>query len=177
MQTCHAALATLDESQQKRAIQWLASNFGVVINEAAPRTDSTGSTDTVGGIQGQILSPKEFMTKKKPETAVERIACLGYYLVTYKNMKEFQSKDLIALNLQAAGRKFSNPSRDFDNADRTSGFLVTAGARKKQMSARGDALVSALPDREAVKLALKEHPIRRKKASPGKKSSSSKSTK
>lgn len=71
----------------------------------------------------------------------------------------------------AAGQKFGNLPRDIDNADRGSGFIVSARKGVKQLTTRGEAVVEALPDRDAVKQALQEHPYRAKRSSgSGKKS-------
>ncbi|MBK9258067.1 MAG: hypothetical protein IPM42_21700, partial [Saprospiraceae bacterium] len=53
------------------------------------------------------ISVKEFMLEKNPQTDVERIACLAYYLTHYKNQEEFKTLDLSRLNTEAAQIKFA----------------------------------------------------------------------
>jgi hypothetical protein len=97
---------------------------------------------------------------------VERIACLGYYLGEFRGTKHFKTADIVWLNTEAAAGRITNASRDMDNADRHSGYIVSAGSGKKQLTVRGEAVVRALPDREAVQAAMKEHPHRPKRG-PG----------
>lgn len=103
------------------------------------------------------------MSQKKPASLVERIACLAYYLTFYRGTPHFKTGDLVLLNTEAAAPRFGNASRDADNADRQNGYLVSAGKGLKQLTPRGEAMVQALPDREAVKAALQEHSYRQRK--------------
>jgi hypothetical protein len=179
MRTAYAALAALEGDARSRAFSWLSEALGVtdlgirssvVMQSPAQSEDSGGRLDVVNG---EIPAPRDFMTRKKPQSHVERIACLAYYLANYRGVRSFKSPEISELNIEAAGHKFGNLSRDMDNADRSSGFIVSAGKGAKQLTARGEAVVDALPDREAVKLALQDHPYRvkrsagsRKKAGP-----------
>jgi hypothetical protein len=96
------------------------------------------------------VSPKEFLLEKQPNTEVERVACLAYYLTHFREQQYFTTDDLRRLNMDAAQRVFSNASYTAKNAVRD-GFLVPApkkGAR--QLSALGEQYVQALPDHEAA---------------------------
>jgi hypothetical protein len=110
------------------------------------------------------MSPKDFVALKRPKTSAERIACLGFYLSECRGLHHFKTADIVSLNTEAAQSRMGNPARDMDNAERSSGYLASAGHGSKQISARGEALVRALPDREAAAAALKDHPVRRRKA-------------
>ncbi len=100
--------------------------------------------------EDRTMSPKEFLFEKKPQTDVERIACLAYYLTHYRDTPFFKTKDLNDLNTEANQPKFSNSSKSVDNAVK-SGYLVPASKGNKQISALGEQYVQALPDREQAK--------------------------
>ncbi|MEU6823376.1 hypothetical protein ABZ921_22305 [Streptomyces atriruber] len=171
MQTALTALEGLSSRGRACALAWLSDTLGV---EAPPQgtgqvgpvlsavSSGRGVTAGIAATQG-APSPREFVSRKRPDSNVERVACLAYYLGRYRSTPHFKTPDIVDLNTEAAGPKFGNPSRDVDNADRGSGFLVTAGKSAKQLSVRGEALVEALPDRDAVKGALREHPHRARK--------------
>ena len=167
MQSAYKALEPLDEVQRLRAVQWLAGVLGV---EAGTTPDPTPNPDPKHGTSqdrersGQ-QTPKDFMVEKKPQSAVERVACLAFFLTHHRETPKFRTGDITALNTEAAAVKFGDAVRDVNNADRQSGFIVSAGGRQKQITARGEALVQALPDRERVGAALAEHPYARRKAS------------
>jgi hypothetical protein len=111
--------------------------------------------------EDRSMSPKTFLTQKKPQTDVERIACLAYYLTHYMNMPHFKTIDLSKLNTEAAQPKFSNAAMAVDNATKA-GYLVPATKGNKQLSVAGEHFVQALPDREAARAAMKAVKPRRK---------------
>ena len=78
------------------------------------------------------LSPKEFLLQKQPSTDVERVACLAYYLTTYRSMPHFRTVDISKLNTEAAQIKFANAAYTVTNAT-NAGFLVPAGKGNKQL--------------------------------------------
>jgi hypothetical protein len=82
------------------------------------------------------------------------VTCLAYYLTHARSTQSFKTKELTALNTEAAGGKLSNISGTARNAV-TKGFLSGAGAGNKQITARGEAIVEALPDRERLLPRLK----------------------
>jgi hypothetical protein len=108
-------------------------------------------------------SPKEFMLAKAPQTDVDRIACLAYYLTHYREQDGFKTLDLSKLNAEAAQLKFSNPAYATDNATKL-GFLIPHQKGQKKISALGEIYVQALPDRAAAKSAMAAARPRRKKA-------------
>lgn len=110
------------------------------------------------------LSPKAFMTAKRPSTDMERVACLAYYLTHTKRVTQFKTRDLIDLSIAAAQPRMSNASVAARNAVQHE-YLSLAGAGKKQITARGEAIVRALPDRDNVKKALETHRARKRRSS------------
>jgi hypothetical protein len=100
------------------------------------------------------------LLEKRPQTDVERIACLAYYLTHYRDQPQFKTLDLSKLNTEAAQIKFSNAAKAVDNAA-GSHFLMQAGQGKKQISAIGELYVQALPDRSAARAAANE--VRKRK--------------
>ncbi|MFJ7215717.1 hypothetical protein [Amycolatopsis sp. NPDC098790] len=175
MQTSYEVLSPLTEEARRRAASWLVETLGLTdLVPAGPNPNQPLATAVPGaptGAERQVVSARDFMSQKKPGSQVERIACLAYYLTHHRDTAHFKASDITSLNLEAAGQKFGNLPRDLDNADRQSGYVVSAGQGAKQMTARGDAVVEALPDREGVKAALHEYPYRQKRSSGGKKSS------
>jgi hypothetical protein len=98
-------------------------------------------------------SPKDFLLQKEPKTEVERVTCLAYYLTYYRDTPHFKTIDISKLNTEAAQLKFSNAAYTVSNAVRA-GLLAPAEKGNKQISAQGERLVDALPNREAVKAVL-----------------------
>lgn len=127
-----------------------------------------------GGI-GDLSSPKAFLASKRPKSLSEKIACLAYYLTHCRNVHHFKTADIISLNTEAAQpKKMQNPSRDVAKAETRNGYLVSAGAGNRQISTLGEAIVAALPDRDAVEAAAKDHnPVRRRKPVAKKRSTTS----
>lgn len=114
--------------------------------------------------ENKDTSAKDFIFEKNPQTDVEKIACLAYYLTHYRNQEEFKTIDLSRLNTEAAQIKFSNPTIAVDHATRHSHFLVSTKKGYKKLSAIGELYVRALPDREeAKKVITKVRPKKRTK--------------
>ena len=95
-------------------------------------------------------TPKEFLLQKRPNTNVERVACLAYYLAHYRDIPQFNTIDINKLNTEAAQIKLSNPSYAVKDAVRA-GYLAAATKGMRQLSAHGEQYVEALPDRSAAK--------------------------
>ncbi len=170
MGNAYRALESLSKDGQNRAFKWLAEALDVQAFqqrlqavEPTPPSMQHPTAAPVGG--GSQTTPREFISQKRPESLVERVACLAFYLVRYRGINHFRTADIVALNTEAAAHRFGNPSRDVDNADRHNGYLVSAGNGKKQLTVRGEAVVEALPDRESVRAALKEHPHKPRRSS------------
>jgi hypothetical protein len=87
---------------------------------------------------------------KRPETDVQRVACLGYYLVHTTNKPGFSSKEVIQANTDSGGPSNINFTRALDNATRRSRYLSNRGPKEKQLTTLGEDVVVALPDQAAV---------------------------
>lgn len=178
MRAALEAIEPLDTRGRRRVVKWLVEVLGVdvgpgkhVTAEVTESAAMSGASSVVNSSGSGEISPREFISQKKPNSLVERVACLAYYLTRHRGNAYFKTADIVDLNTEAAARRFGNPSRDVDNADRQSGYIVSAGNGNKQLTVRGEAVVVALPDRDAVKAALNEHPykVRRARESSGKK--------
>ena len=112
------------------------------------------------------ISPKDFLFQKVPNTAVERVVCLAYYLTHYRDTPHFKTTDISKLNTEAAQAKLSNASYTVGNATRD-GYLAAATKGMKQLSAHGEKYVEALPDRAAAKALMSSRRPRRSRAKSG----------
>ena len=79
-------------------------------------------------------------------------------------MPHFKTLEISKLNTEAAQLKFSNAAFSVTNAA-NAGLLAPAGKGNKQISAIGERVVDALPDREASKAALQT--LRRRSQATG----------
>jgi hypothetical protein len=162
MQKSLSALTGLEQAEQKRVLEWLSEKLelriiGVPSSAAGePRVGHTGTPVRLGGTP----TPKSFLVEKRPTTDVERVTCLAYYLAHYRDTLQFKTKLLTKLNTEASQPKFSNAAVAVQNATVQNQFLSQAGAGDKQITARGEAFVEALPDQEKVKAALQAIPLR-----------------
>lgn len=170
MQKAYDALKSLDGERKGRVIKWLVESLAMDVRVRVgeePGTSASAAEERSGAGAQPVrhgMSVRDFISQKKPQSLVERVACLGYYLAHYRDQPHFRASDVVQLNTDAAAHKFGNPSRDIDNADRQNGYLVTAGAGLKQITPRGEAVVEALPDRDAVKVALRDNPFKSRRS-------------
>ena len=160
-----AAFQELDDAGRRRLLRTIATFFGLEGRSSdSPSTAKSGSFDDVlqaekpqGSTplfsEDRALSPKAFMMEKRPQTDIERVACLAYYLTHYRSQPNFKTLDLSKLNTEAAQIKLSNPAQAVDNASK-GGFLIQATKGQKQISALGELYVQALPDRAAARDAV-----------------------
>jgi hypothetical protein len=159
IQDALAALWPLDEEARARAVAGIAGALGVAAAPASlagkgggPQFAGSGALSSNGS--GELGTPKQFLATKAPRTDVERITVLAYYLTHARGTSHFATKDLSELNTEAAGPRFSNAAYTASNATKKNGFLAAAPGGKKQITARGEALVEALPDYSAAQSAL-----------------------
>lgn len=159
--TIVTALKSLDLEAQKRTLQAVSTFLG--LGDVVENTTSLSKSDSsrVSFSEKRDMSPKDFMREKSPKTAIERIACLAYYLTHYRETPHFKTLDLSNLNTEAAQPKLSNAAFAVVNAT-NSGLLVPAVKGMKQLSAGGEMFVQALPDREAAKAAMENIRVKRK---------------
>ncbi len=104
---------------------------------------------------GVSQSPRDFIALKNPMTEQERITCLAYYLYKFRKVEKFSSKELRDVNSLAAQPRFNNISYTARDAA-TTGYLASVGGGKKMLSALGERIVDAMPDRGKVADTLKK---------------------
>lgn len=156
LQRMIADLSALPEDSRKRLIDTVCVFLG--INRANVEVSAPSHSHHLPHSRGSsfqfseedIPSVKEFMHEKSPQTDVERVACLAYYLAKYRSTPHVKTKDITELNKESAHRPFSNTAMAVDNATKT-GYLVPSIKGSKQISAYGERFVEALPDRETAK--------------------------
>jgi len=151
------AMQKLQPEDRERIFQTVKTFFK--IDATGPRANNhEGMTSGKDGASSArvsfsddlVESPKQFMLEKQPQTDVERVACLAYYLTHYRDTPHFKTLDLSQLNTEAAQRKFANAALSVNNAA-TRGYLASATKGLRQLSAAGEQYVRALPDREAAR--------------------------
>lgn len=176
VQDALAALWPLDEEARARAVAGIAGALGVSgtpVSVAAKTGGPPGSgvpgAISSNGTTGDLGTPKQFLAYKAPGTDIERITILAYYLTHARETPHFTTKELSTLNTEAAGPRFSNAAYTASNATKKNGFLTGAPGGKRQITARGEALVEALPDREAAKAVLESMPGKPRRSGAGRK--------
>jgi hypothetical protein len=148
------ALGPLSEEARKFVLRTVSDRLGIssIVDTPKGRTGSVSNSNSSpqsGGLEG--TSPKDFLRAKKPLTEMQRIVCLAFYLTYAREKRHFKTQDLTALNTEAAGGKFSNPSMTVQNATTQSHFLAPGPKGTKQITALGEEYVEALPDQDAAK--------------------------
>ena len=147
-------LLPLDPNSRLRVYRTVGTFFG--FEESYPVVAKNADSGVPASISrepqfsNKEKTPKEFLLEKKPNTNVERVACLAYYLTHFRGTSQFKNIDINKLNTEAAQTKLSNPSHAVRDAVRA-GYLAAATKDTKQLSAQGEQYVDALPDREAAK--------------------------
>jgi hypothetical protein len=174
LQAILRALDQVSEEGRERILRTVSTFYDLdlsngprrMLSEPRPPVQIAANDRKVAFTERATLSPKAFLQEKQPQTAVERVVCLAYYLSHYRDTPRFKTIDISKLNTEAAQLKFSNPAYAVSNAG-ASGLLVSAEKGTKQISAIGERFVDALPDREKGKavLASMRLPRRRKKSS------------
>ncbi len=169
--TALRALQSLGPDARVRVFGAIGTFLGIASSSLAqsrtPGSGSSASADvTVGVAQGSFSqdrtqSPKEFLFEKRPQSDVDRIACLAYYLTHYRGTAHFKTLDLSKLNTEAAQLKLSNAAYAVDNATKR-GFLVPASKGAKQLSTLGEIYVQALPDQAGARAAIADALPKRK---------------
>ena len=148
-------LIKFDADSRMRIYRTVGTFFGFddpgpqASQSAGSRTDPTENSREPHFSTHEAPSPKDFVFQKRPNTRIERIACLAYYLTHHRDTPHFKTIDISKLNTEAAQTKLSNASYAVNDATR-SGLLATATKGMKQLSALGEKYVEALPDRAAA---------------------------
>lgn len=160
-QVVFRALLDLSDNARQRVMQSVSVQLGLTVGsftgssaQVSRDPDPCNGDPPLGDFStDRNLSPKSFMLEKRPQSDVERVACLAYYLTHYRDTPYFQTLDISKLNTDAAQQKLTNPSYSFNNAVKA-GYIVSGPKGHKQLSAAGELFVQALPDREKAKEAM-----------------------
>jgi hypothetical protein len=168
LQDMISALSEHDEGTRVRLLRTVETFFGVSGSAAVQYPDRPDhvsvrqSPDTASRdfSDHPDISPKDFLFEKRPQTDVERVVCLAYYLAHYRDKRHFQTLEVSKLNTEAAQPKFSNPAQAVANSIKC-GYLAQASKGLRQLSTAGERFVQALPDREAAKATMKRLRLRR----------------
>lgn len=159
------ALDGLEQSDQLWVLQTVWSRLGIA-SAPAPAAGSMARglpAPTPISAMPASTDPKTFIRQKAPINDVQRVACLAYFLTHVRGTPHFKSRDIAALNTDAAGPRI-NMSRAVNNAANQNHYLAPAGGGKKQITSRGEDVVNALPDQEAVRAAdVDSRPVKRKR--------------
>jgi hypothetical protein len=166
-----AAIRDLEPTMRNWVLQSAANMWQITVNPAMGATGATGNP-VINSIAGNpspdvatALAAKDvraFIRLKKPDTDIERVACLGYFIVKTTGAAGFSAKEVKQAHVDSGGSAMNFP-RALDNATRRSKYLSNRGPREKQLTTLGEDVVEALPNREAV-ANLKHKPARKRKA-------------
>lgn len=149
MKTVFEAFESLpDEETRNRVLTWLLQK----LKKPLPGTPPAGAQVPPGAAEpagSNGLTPKAFMEAKQPQSDLERVTCLAFFLTQNRQIDEFKSKEIVALNTEARQPKISNVPQALGNAVKAK-LLAPAGGGKRCLTSRGEHLVNALPDRAKV---------------------------
>lgn len=172
-------LSSLDDPSVLRILKTVATYYDLRIQSGADVPHGHASQPSVPNAPNrlaaqarephfgshQALSPKDFLFQKDPQSDVDRVVCLAYYLAHFHDLPHFKTSDISKLNTEAAQRKFANTAYTVNNAT-MAGYLAPAPGGLRQLSAKGEQYVEALPDRSAAKAVLERfRPARKSKRS------------
>lgn len=173
LQSIVNALSQLPKDTQQRILNSVAvfldltDNSSTATNRDFFSQNTTHDTDPsrYQFVGREDMSPKQFLAEKIPQTDVDRVACLAFYLTHYRDTPQFKTLDISTLNREAAQMAFSNTAKAVSNAAQR-GFLAPAGKGKKQITTIGESYVSELPNVESARAAAKARAPKRKKVKP-----------
>ena len=165
-----SGLMKFDADSRERIYRTVGTFFGFddqspgAMPGADRRTSSAGDSREPHFSTREEISPKDFLFQKLPNTDIDRVACLAYYLARYRDTPHFTTTDINKLNTEAAQIKLSNASKTISNAMRR-GLLAMATKGAKQLTAQGEKYVEALPnytDAKSIMSKVKTKRTRRK---------------
>lgn len=156
-------MTPLSDEERSRLFRSVAVFFGLNATSLMPTAKHQDPSTTVGSngrdpvFSGhKELTPKEFLADKSPQTEVERIICLAYYLTHYRDLVYFKKSDISIINTEAAQKKLASIAATGNSATKA-GYLSLAPEGQWQLSTVGEQYVDALPDRKAVKAIVSRH--------------------
>ena len=153
------ALAPLPDDSKTFVFRTAAERLGLSCGNIR-RESSTRSESDQGNRSERselTMTPKGFLRSKRPSSELQRMVCLAYYLTFVQEKPHFKTQDLTALNTDAAGGKFSNPSATVRNATSQSRFFAPGPKGTKQITSLGEDYVNALPDQDEAKTVVLSH--------------------
>jgi len=166
MKTAHEALVGLKTEEQQRVLKWLTEKLAPTPPPRTGLQEVAGGADTATRAaptgDGEPTA-KLFLAQKRPKTDSERVACLAYYLTHHRKAPQFGSEELGKLQTEASIPPLRDMKTAVANATSSAGYLAPAGQGQKQITVRGEAVVGALPDRDAVKQAMSDNKLRRRR--------------
>jgi hypothetical protein len=150
-------LTAADPDAQQRILNWIMAKYKPESKkERAANGRASSDPDRAEA------SLKDFLLSKKPGNQYERIACIVYFLEKHTELTGAKTVDISKANSDARQPKIPNAALYVKHATNTYGYLTSIGNGKKGISAKGEALVEALPDREKVTSALEDHMTKKK---------------
>ena len=158
IQTALEALEPLSEAQRKFAVSMILSRLGMASAPAVAGVDPPFRPAASHGTNH--AAPKDFLKQKNPQTDLERLVCLAYYLSNNRDTPQFTTRDITKINAEAGGQDFANAATTARNGVAQSKWLSKAGGGKKRITNLGEAVVDALPDRDKLKQTLVAAPKR-----------------
>ena len=164
-------LLPLESDLRERAYATVGTFFGYDAPQVGLASPGTGraagerSPPDVHIAPHEPPDPKDFLLQKQPNTDVERVACLAYYLTHYRSTQHFKTSDIRKLNTEAAQSAFANVSNAVSNAQ-TAGYLAPVSRGLRQLSAQGERYVDELPDQAAAKAVMQKRKPKRARRQP-----------
>ena len=171
-------LLPLESDLRERTYATVGTFFGYAVpqvglaNVSAAGTAGERSPPDVHIATHEPPSPKDFLLQKQPNTDVERVACLAYYLTHYRSTQHFKTGDIRTLNTEAAQNAFANASSAVSNAQQ-GGFLAPVSRGMRQLSAQGERYVDELPDQAAAKAVMQKRKPKRARRQPAERAAGS----
>jgi len=162
-------LGALPVDQRRRVLATVLTFFGhsdqpIASVTALPVRSSESQLTLIADrsfSEDRSISPKEFLSAKQPQTDIERVACLAYYLTHYRATPLFKTLELSKLNTEAAQVKFANAATAVELATKR-GFLTTSVQGNKQITSMCEQFVQHLPDHAAAREAMSQLARRRR---------------
>ena len=101
------------------------------------------------------------MHTKSPDSGIEDVTSLGYYLTHFRSKPNFKTSEITKLNTEAARASISNTSVFIRDAVAKGYLAKTAKSTEKQLSTLGEMIVEALPDRDQISKILSGNKVRK----------------